>query len=47
MGVHFEESCGMALGRLVGPDRSGMNDYVVSSSFSTDDVVWGCLGLLD
>lgn len=44
MGVHFE----VALRRLVGPDRSGMNDRVVGSRFATDDmmmlfgVVWGC-----
>lgn len=34
MGVHFE----VALRRLVGPDRSGMNDCVVGSRFATDDI---------
>lgn len=41
MGVHFE----VALRRLVGPDRSGMNDCVVGSRFATDDIWWCCLGL--
>ena len=39
LGVLFEESCGMALLRLVGPDWSGINEYMASSSFATDDVV--------